>query len=90
MDQGKGLSKYKLQKCILTLSKCAHLGGVQSSERGSKTGDGWVRNGSILFGSEVCMTWVWLPLAVEERGQVEKKEPKCEDLKPEASFDCRH
>lgn len=55
------------------------------SEKGSRTGGRRIRNGSILCGSEVCITGVWLPLSVEERGQVEEKEPKCEDLKPEAS-----
>lgn len=39
----------------------------------------------MLCGSKVCITGVWLPVFAEERGQVEEKEPKCEDLKPEAS-----
>lgn len=39
----------------------------------------------VYSGSKMCITWVWLPLAVEERGWAEEKEPKCEVLKPEAS-----
>lgn len=64
---------------------CSPGRGVQSSEKESRIRGRRIRNGSILCGSEVCITGVWLPLFAEERGQVEEKEPKCEDLKPEAS-----